>query len=389
MTVPTTHPHQRGALPASVRDRFAIFERLTYINSCSQGALSDDVRAAYEDYLTGLETAGSDWATWVGKHEQARALVGDLLHTPAETIAVTASASAALNALTSSIDFTGPRNVVVTTDLDFPTTAQILHAQSRRGAEVRTVRTGRSGVLDLGELEKVVDERTALVSVPHICYRNGAHVDLAPVIELAHRHGALVVVDAYQSVGALPIDVQELKPDFLVGGMLKYLLSSPGVGFMYADPDTTSHLVPTATGWFAARDVFAMSTEGFDPATEARRYEAGTPAVPSLYAACAGINLMLQIGVQATADHVADLCRQLREGVVDLQGTVTTPEGSPGPLIAIRSTDAEALVAAMAQRGVVVSSRDGNVRVSPHCYNSPADIDHALSILRAEKGLLA
>ncbi|MGO1562880.1 MAG: aminotransferase class V-fold PLP-dependent enzyme [Actinomycetaceae bacterium] len=387
MTSPT--PAAAAALPDSIRDRFPIFENLTYINSCSQGALSDSVRAAYEDYLTNLRTKGSDWDAWVGKQEEVRGLVGRLLNTASENVALTASASVALSAIVSSVDFSGERSVIVTTDLDFPTAAQVWHAQERRGAEVRTVATDASGVLDLDELDRAVDDRTAIVSVPHVCYRNGAHVDLAAAVEIAHRHGALVVVDAYQSVGARPIDVEALAPDFLVGGALKYLLSSPGTGFMYVNPATTADLVPTSTGWFAARDIFAMSIDAYDPATSARRYEAGTPAVPSLYAAAAGIGLLLEVGVEATAEHVAGLCARLRAGVADLGGTVVTPASAPGPLIAVRSTDVDALVASMAADGVVVSSRDGNLRVSPHFYNSGADIDHALAVLRDHKELLA
>jgi selenocysteine lyase/cysteine desulfurase len=385
MTRPTPTP----TLPDSVRDRFPIFETLTYINSCSQGALSDVVRAAYEDYLTNLQTKGSDWDAWVGKQEEVRGLVGRLLNTGAENVALTASASVALSAIASSVDFSGERSVIVTTDLDFPTAAQVWHAQERRGAEVRTIATDASGVLDLDELERAVDGRTAIVSVPHVCYRNGAHVDLTAAVEIARRHGALVVVDAYQSVGARPIDVEALAPDFLVGGALKYLLSSPGTGFMYVNPATTANLVPTSTGWFAARDIFAMSIDSYDPATSARRYEAGTPAVPSLYAAAAGIALLLEVGVEATAEHVAGLCGRLRAGVADMGGTVVTPASAPGPLIAVRSTDVDALVAAMAADGVVVSSRDGNLRVSPHLYNSEADIDRALAVLRDHKELLA
>ncbi|SJM58252.1 Cysteine desulfurase [Actinomycetales bacterium JB111] len=387
MTSPT--PAAAAALPDSIRDRFPIFENLTYINSCSQGALSDSVRAAYEDYLTNLRTKGSDWDAWVGKQEEVRGLVGRLLNTASENVALTASASVALSAIVSSVDFSGERSVIVTTDLDFPTAAQVWHAQERRGAEVRTVATDASGVLDLDELDRAVDDRTAIVSVPHVCYRNGAHVDLAAAVEIAHRHGALVVVDAYQSVGARPIDVEALAPDFLVGGALKYLLSSPGTGFMYVNPATTADLVPTSTGWFAARDIFAMSIDAYDPATSARRYEAGTPAVPSLYAAAAGIGLLLEVGVEATAEHVAGLCARLRAGVADLGGTVVTPASAPGPLIAVRSTDVDALVASMAADEVVVSSRDGNLRVSPHFYNSGADIDHALAVLRDHKELLA
>ena len=375
-------------LPDGVRQRFPVFDRLTYLNSCSQGALSDSVRQAYEEYLGGMDDKGSLWEHWVERQERVRAAMARLLNTTPAEVAITASASAGISAVASALDFSSGRDKVVTTSLEFPTAGQIWHAQERRGARVVHVRAGPDHTIALSRFADEIDDQTAIVSMTHVCFRNGAMLDLAPVIELAHSRGALVLVDAYQSVGAVPLDLGSLDADFVTGGMLKYLLSSPGVGFLFARQETTAELIPVSTGWFAARDIFAMSIGSYDPAPSARRFEAGTPPVPSLYAAAAGVELMLEIGVDATRAHVARLIEGLRAGLAEMGGTVVTPQDGQGPMLAVAATDDAALVAALDAERVVTSSRDGNVRISPHCYNTTADVEHVLAALRKHRDLL-
>ncbi len=377
-----------ATLADTVRHRFPVFENVTYVNSCSQGALSDAVRDAYEDYLSGLEREGSLWGHWVERQEKVRVAMARLINAAPAEVAITTSASAGLSSLASALDFTSGRHKVVTTDLEFPTAGQIWHAQEARGAEVVHVEAGPDHVIPIERFAEAIDDETAIVSLTHVCYRNGARTDLEAVVALAHERGALVLVDAYQSIGALPLDVATLDVDFVIGGMLKYLLASPGVGFLFAREHRTDKFVPTSTGWFAARDIFAMSIDAYDPAPDARRFEAGTPPVPSLYAAAAGIELMLEIGVPATATHVETLTAQLRAGVAELGGQVVTPIDWHGPMIAVASTDEHAHVAALEAEQIVVSSRDSNVRISPHCYNTPEDMDRVLAGLHRHRHLL-
>lgn len=384
----TRTPSAPIVLPDTIRHRFPVFENLTYINSCSQGALSDVVRAAYDDYLAGLEREGSLWEHWVGKQEIVRGQLATLVNATPSEIAVTTSGSAAVSALASAVNFGGTRNMVVTTDLEFPMIGQIWHAQERYGAEIVHVTVDPDHTIPLDRFAAAIDDRTAVVSITQVCYRNGAALDLKPIIDLAHSRGALVLLDAYQGVGGVPLDVEDLGVDFLTGGCLKYLLSSPGVGFLYARQSTTAALRPTVTGWFAARDIFAMDIHSYDPAADARRFESGTPAVPSLYAAAAGISLMLEIGVANSWSHVQSLLTQLRAGIADIGGTVVTPTGAPGPLLAVATTDEHAAVAALGEDGVVVSSRDGNVRISPHCYNNGADVEAVIAALHRHRQLL-
>lgn len=372
----------------SIRARFRVFDNVVYLNSCSQGALSDTVKNAYTEYLAGLEREGSLWGHWVDRLERVRVAIATLLNaTPAE-VAVTTSTSAGVSALASAIDFTAGRNKVVTTDLEFPTIGQIWHAQESRGATVVHVPAEADNTISLEKLAREIDEQTAIVAVTQICYRNGARNELKPIIELAHSKGALVLVDVYQAIGAIPMDAAELDADFIVGGCLKYLLGSPGVGFLYARAGRTDHLRPTTVGWFGARDIFAMNIHSYDPALDARRFESGTPAVPSLYAAAAGVELMLEIGVERTQAHVEGLLTRLREGISGIGGKIATPERLHGPMLAVQTVDEHAYVEALEKDGVIVSSRDGNVRISPHCYNDESDIDAVIAALDKHRNLL-
>jgi selenocysteine lyase/cysteine desulfurase len=379
-----------GVLPALCRHRFPIFDRLVYINSCSQGALSDAVRAAYRAYLDDWDEHGAPWNYWVDRSEAARAAFARLIGAEADEVAVTTSASAGLSALASALRFDGGRPKVVLSDFEFPTVGQIWHAQERRGAEVVHV-PAVGAEIPLEAFDAAIDERTAIVSITAVSYRNGARLDIDGIVSLAHARGALVLLDAYQAVGSYPIDVKELGVDLLAAGVLKYLLGSAGLGFVYCRRDLVETLVPTQTGWFADRDVFAMDHRDYSPSPTARRFEAGTPPIPSIYAGIAGIELMEEIGIAATREHVNALNEQLIEGVGDLGGRVVTPQAREqrGALVCVASKDASALVAALAADGIVTSSRDGNLRLSAHCYNTAGDVERVLEALTRQRFLLA
>jgi selenocysteine lyase/cysteine desulfurase len=366
---------------SAIRSRFPIFERLTYINSCSQGALSDAVRGAYDEYLTGWDEKGAPWDYWVERSETARSTFARLVNGRPDDVAVTTSLSAGVSALASAIDFT-KRPKVVISDYEFPTIGQIWHAQELRGAEVHLVAPE--------DVEAAIDERTAVVSITGVCYRNGARLPVEEIARVGKAHGALVLLDAYQAIGTYPLDVTQLGVDALAAGVLKYLLGSAGLGFMWVRPGLSQELVPTETGWFADRDIFEMSHRRYAPSPTARRFQSGTPPVPAIYAGVAGMELMMEIGVAETREHVNALNDRLLGGVDELGGTVVTPREVErrGALICIASTDAPALVTALAADGIVTSERDGNLRVSAHAYNVEADVDAVLASLAANRTLL-
>ena len=372
------------------RHRFQIFERQVYINSCSQGALSDAVRAAYEQYLEDWDDKGAPWEYWVERQEAARAAFAGLLNAGSDEIAVTTSLSAGVSALASGLRF-ARRSKVVLTDWEFPTIGQIWHAQESRGARVAHVAAAPGGTIPIEHFEKAIDDDTLIVSITYVCYRNGAMIDVPAVVELAHERGALVLLDAFQAVGSLPVDVRELGVDFLGAGVLKYLLGSAGLGFFYCRRDLVERVWPTQTGWFADENIFAMDHTDYSPAPTAARFQSGTPPVPAIYAGIAGVELMQEIGIAETRDHVLALNAYLLEGLDELGATVVTPREPErhGALICVKSTDANELVAVLGREGIVTSERDGNLRISAHCYNTREDVDTVLASLRRSHDLLA
>jgi selenocysteine lyase/cysteine desulfurase len=380
----------RSLTPETCRELFPIFAQRLYINSCSQGALSDAVRAAYEQYLADWDEYGAPWEYWVERQEAARDAFAGLVNALPDEIAVTTSLSAGVSALASGLRFTR-RSKVVLTDWEFPTIGQIWHAQESRGARVTHVAAAADGTIPIEHFERAIDDDTLLVSITHVCYRNGAMVDVPAVVELAHERGALVLLDAFQAVGSLPVDVSELGVDFLGAGVLKYLLGSAGLGFFYCRRDLVERVWPTQTGWFADENIFAMDHTDYSPAHTAARFQSGTPPVPSIYAGIAGIELMQEIGIPETREHVLGLNAHLLDGLDELQAKVVTPRAPErrGALICVKSTDANALVSKLGEEGIVTSERDDNLRISAHCYNTVEDVDTVLAALQRHRALLA
>jgi selenocysteine lyase/cysteine desulfurase len=378
------------ALPARIRHRFPIFDRLVYINSCSQGALSDAVREAYGRYLADWDEHGAPWEYWVDQLEAARRSVAGLINSAKDEVAVTTSVSAGVSAIASGLSFENGRDKVVVSDFEFPTIGQIWHAQERRGARIVHVPAEPDATIPLERFEAAIDEQTALVAITHVCFRNGSRPDVAGVIELAHERGALVLLDAYQSVGSIPVDVRTLDCDFLAGGVLKYLLGSAGLAFLYCRGDLVEQIEPTATGWFADRNIFEMDIHDYSPAATARRFEAGTPPIPAIYAGIAGIELMQEVGIEETEAHVRELNALLFAGLDELGAQVVTPRAADqrGALVCVASNDVDRLVAELAAGGVVTSSRDDNLRISAHCYNTAEDVSTVLDLLGRNRSLL-
>ncbi len=377
-------------LPGSIRDRFPILERAIYTNSCSQGALSNDVRAAYQQYLTDWDDKGAPWELWVEQAEGARARFARLLNATPDEVAVTTSVSAGVSSLLSGLRHAEGRNKIVISDFEFPTIGQITHAQELRGSKVDHVAAATDTTIPLERLAEAIDDETGLVAITLASFRHGSKTDVKEVIRLAHEVGALVLVDSFQGVGAIPIDVRDLNADFVTGGVLKYLLGSSGLAFLYCRADLLPQITPTVTGWFADEDIFKMDIYDYSPSATARKFESGTPPIPNIYAGNAGMDLMHEIGIAATEQHVGRLTLQLVEGLDRIGAKMVTPRDPTkrGPMVAVATTDAQAMVAALKEDGILTSARDGNIRLSFHCYNSEEDIESVVAGLERHSDLL-
>ncbi|MGZ6015395.1 MAG: aminotransferase class V-fold PLP-dependent enzyme [Phenylobacterium sp.] len=373
------------------RALFPTLRDKAYLASGSYGLLARPVEAAVRQYLDDRISRPADWGGWVGHTNAVRTGMAALLNAAADEIAITTSASAGINSLASAIDFSGARNKVVVSNFEVPTGAQIWHAQASRGAVVEHVAEAQDGSIPLEHFAAAIDETTKIVQITHVCYRNGQRLDVGAIARLAHERGALVLLDVFQSVGALDIDVKALGVDFAVGGMLKYLLGTAGIGFLYVDRRLIPGLTPTVTGWFAQAQIDAMDIFANAPAPDARRFQTGTPPVINSYAAEAGIALIRQIGMPAIEPRIRELTGEAMDQLAAAGCKLATPreDARRGPQVAIRSSDAAALTERLAEHGVIVSWRDGNVRAMFHAYNDASDIGALLNGLLAHRELLA
>ncbi len=375
----------------SHRQRFPILKNKTYLNSCAYGALATDVITALHQYIDDRLVKGTDWDYWVKQNETVRSAVANLLGAKDDEIAVTTSASAGINSVASALDFASEdnRNKVVISDFEFPTNAQIWYAQERRGAKVKRV-AEKDGYIPIEHFADAIDEQTKIVAVTQVCFRNGARLDIPAIAEIAKQKGALMLVDGYQGLGTVQFDVNEVKPDFVVGGMVKYLLGTAGIGFLYAREGLIEKLTPTVTGWFAQRDIFAMNTKSYDPSPSARRFEMGTPPIPNCYAAAAGLKVLDSTGLPAIERRIGELGNAIIQEAERAGYTLATPKqsGRRAALITLRTHDEQQLVGRLDAAGIVTSCRFNNIRIAPHFYNNLNDIDTLFRELSRHKHLL-
>ncbi len=376
--------------PERFRERFPIFERKTFLNSCSKGALSHEVEEAFRTYLDSWRGGGSPWEEWVSILESTRSRFARFCGASEDEIAVTFCASTAIAGLASAFSFEGPRKRVLLGDFEFPTMAHSWMAQQKRGGEIVRVRA-RDGRLPVSAYRDALDERALLVPVATVCFRNGYRQDVEGVVSAARQSGALTLVDDYQSTGTRPLDVKKLGCDFLVTGALKYLMGSSGLAFLYIRSDLIETLEPLLTGWFGQERPFDFDIERATYHRTARRFETGTPPVPSLYAGLAALSLFEPLRLEEVRDHVEGLASTLISESVERGFEVLTPPEPElrGPLVVLGAHDAPKLVEILAQEGIVVSSRGDGLRISFHYYNIPEDVKAVLSALDRHPELVA
>jgi selenocysteine lyase/cysteine desulfurase len=369
-----------------IRSRFSIFQRKIYLNSCSQGALSNAVQAGFEDYIASWHEQGSPWELWVSRYEEARTAFAQFINASPDEVAIVTSASAGINSIASALNFQ-ERKKVVMGEFEFPTMGHVWLAQRVRGAEVQFV-SAEGNSIPVVNYEKMVNRDTCIVPLTRVCFKNGFRSDVKAITEIAHRSGALVMLDDYQDCGTRPVDVKALELDFFVTGTLKYLLGPPGLAFMYVRKELISSLVPTITGWFAQTNPFAFDPQNIDLSPTARRFESGSPSVPNVYAAVPGFELLREIGMENAAGHIKKLTQSLLSCAFDMGIRAKTPADSAGPLVVLQSKDSALLVQKLAERDVVVSNRHDGLRISFHVYNTMDDVKAVAEVLNKNLDLL-
>jgi len=290
------------------------------------------------------------------------------------------STAALLGRIAAALDYPSARPRAIVSDLEFPTAAFLWRALGRLGAELVVV-PGDGVAIDEEALLDAIDERTRVVFVSHAAYATGALIDVRRLADRAHAAGAIVGIDAYASVGAVPVDVAALDVDFAVGGARKWLCGASDLAFMYVRPELAASLAPLTPGWMAGADPLS-----FGPATElapgAMRFAAGTPSVLPAYVSAPGLAIVASLGVARIRARSLDLTQRVIDLADEAGIAVSTPRSPErrGGIVNLRPPAGRRTADALKRRGFVCSYRDG-IRVGPHFYNTPEEIDRFMAAL--------
>lgn len=363
-----------------LRGLFPAVQGTVFLGAHTLAPVSRPVRAAVDRFLDLWEGLASAELVWfdhiIPEMRRLEALYARLIGADAEEVVLTPSVSTGLSSLATAVTLTGDRNRVLLARSEFPTDCHVWLAQERRGAEVVWVEGQRSA--DEDAYLEAVDTRTAVVSASRVSYLDGAALDAHALAAGCREAGAWCVLDDYHGSGVVPIDVHEVGCDALVGGPLKYLLGGPGVAFLYVRRDRVAELEPLVTGWFSQADFFAFDNSALDWPDTAQRFALGTPAPAAVFAAAAGLDLILEIGVDRIRDRVTELTSYLIERADEEGYPVRTPRAPErrGGMVAIGVEDSEAVLETLLrQERVIVDERHGALRICPHVYSSEDDVD--------------
>lgn len=379
MSTKTASPDEQLA---RFRDTFPALEESVHLASCSQGALSMDLTSALFEMQHSMRQYGAPWELWTAEVERARVRFASFINAVPEEIAVVSCASEGAYHVASTQRWE-ERPGVVTTDMEFPSIAHVWLAQQSRGAQV-TYAANREGLVSPDGYVSAIDQRTGLVSIPLVSYRNGARMPVQEATQAARRVGAKVFVDGYQACGVMPVDVRELDCDYFVSGTLKYMLGLPGMAFLYVRGGTVDEVPPQLTGWFGQRDPFTFDPQTLDHAQDARRFQTGTPAIPAAYAAMAGLKALASVPKEAVEKRVGQLVDRAHQTLVDDGERLWSPADPSlrGPMVAVVDEDPGRLAGYLASRRISTSPRGHVLRLSFHGYNDMRDVDAVCQAIR-------
>jgi kynureninase len=369
------------------RSQFPILERTTYLISNSLGAMPRDVYEAMKGYADIWATRGV--RAWEERWWMLAAQVGDeigaLMNAPPASVSTHQNVTTCQAVVASCFDFSGKRNKVVYSDLNFPSVMYFWEAQKANGARVHMVPTDDGITVPTERLLDAINEQTLLVPVSHVIFRSSYIQDAKAIIEKAHRVGAHVVLDTFQSLGTVPVDVHALDVDFACGGVLKWLCGGPGVGYLYVRPDLGRKLEPRFTGWFAHQNSFGFEIGPTRYAEPPFRFMNGTSHIPALEAARPGLKIIAEVGIERIREKSKRQTSRLIELASQHQWRVNSPRDPEkrGGTVSIDMPDAEEVCRELLRRDILVDYRPkAGVRMSPHFYNKDEELETAIAAVQ-------
>ncbi len=368
---------------SNLRKQFPLIEERTYLATHTLGPLPKAAFLDIESYTKSLYLGRRVFSIWLKHYEQMFTLIEKLINAPTGSVAITASTTAAQAAIAAAIQPDPKRNRIIITDLDFPSGRYLWNAQSQRGFEIVEIQAADGMQIEAQDVIDRIDDRVAIVAVSLVSYINSARLDIQPIIEAAHAAGAIVVLDAYQAVGIVPVDVIALGVDVLVSGMNKWLCGCLGLSFAYVKPSLAKKLDPVYPGWFAHLQP-AKFADTFTPDIGARRFQQGALSFEPIFTSRAGVQLAIDIGVEQIHQRNIELTNYLID-CADAYGIPVHTPRSPqnrGGTVCLGVDRAELVVQELAELGIDVDTRFSNrIRVSPHYCSTEADCQQAIAAI--------
>jgi kynureninase len=367
----------------TLRAEFPLLERCIYFNACSLGPLPRRGQEALARYGRDWDEQGTPvwYSTWLPLLERFRGRVGELLGAPAGSTAIAPSVSVALTTLATGLPLPVGRDKVLIGELDFPTIGH--QWLSRPQFEVEFVPSPDGMTIPPEAFAERIDSRTALVATTHLFYTTGYLQDVRAIADAAHAAGALCLIDGYQTCGCVPLDVEAMDCDAFVGGCLKWLSGGPGNAFLYLRPSLISSMRPQGTGWFATRDPFSFTLRELTFADDARRLETGTWSMGCHYAGLAGLELILEVGVENIKERLRDLTDRILERCDEAGVKTFTPRERARRcgIVTLECDRPEEVEAGLHAAGVIVDSRPGRVRLSPHWCVTEEELERGMDLV--------
>ncbi|MEM3700713.1 MAG: aminotransferase class V-fold PLP-dependent enzyme [Candidatus Bathyarchaeia archaeon] len=366
-----------------IRELFPVTKNKVFLNHAAQSPLPKPVADAVCRYAEDFSNFGDTSIEW---SDGGKPLFAKLIGAKTEEIAFIENTSVGVNIAANVLHYS-PGSKIVTTDLEYPS---VVYPWLRRGLGVKVHYVKNvNGKILLDDVEKAVDDKTVAVAVSHVEYVNGFRNDLRAISEIAHKHGAYLIVDAIQSAGAIPIDVKRDDVDFLATACYKWLLSPPGAGYLYVKDELIERFEPPFVGWASVKPEVFETIDFWDIwslrlSETASRFEVGSPSFISLVGAAEALKLLLNFGIENIEKRILKLTDYLIEVIKSLGLELFTPEERQhrSGIVLFKIHKPQEFVAKLRQKGIVVSARAHGIRVSPHFYNTEDEIDKLIEEIK-------
>jgi selenocysteine lyase/cysteine desulfurase len=379
-----------------VRKQVPLLTNNVYLDNAGAGPPPDTVLAAMNSFLTEWRDYGEKWEDWLMEIVRARDLFARIINATLDEVACIPNVSSGLAAIGNALPLHGGQNIVVS-ELNFPTNIYIWHAMKRKGllSELRVLKA-KNGQIPISEFEKAIDDKTAAVSIDYVSWMNGCREDVRAIAQIAHSHGALMLVDAFHAIGVIPVDARKLGVDVLTCGTYKWLMGPHGTAFLYVNHEALDQLDPGIVGWHGISDSVVARVRskqetfgrpfdiaGVAPAKDATRFEWGTWSVVTVIGAMAALEFTLKYAPGEREPLIERLNERLVDGLRRKGKRITSPleKGRRSGIVTFEVDDAAQVCRKLQQEHVVVAPRPGTLRVSPHFYNLDNEIDTLLEKL--------